>query len=163
MMRAVMLAVATLALCATAAVAQEGTRTATATFSATVPEVLSIASANNFTFASATEADFTAGYMSSTGGPTLTHRGNVNYKITAEAAAATLAGPGGTSKSVGDVSLTGGSAGTTALSPGAAVTIHTRNAGGTTTTDVGARMALSYATDVPGTYTTMITFTIAAQ
>src|SRR5690242_12759184 len=46
-----------------------------------ITSVLFLSSSGSFTFPAATDAVYTAGLLSSTAGPTLTHRANVPYLI----------------------------------------------------------------------------------
>jgi spore coat protein U-like protein len=159
MRRIVLFAVALVALSAAGAAAQT---TATAGLSATLPEVLAISSSGSFDFGTVSQADYDNLFAATTSGPSLTHRGNVAYYITAEAAAATLSG-GSNVKPASDVAIYGGSAGTVSLNGTTPVTIHSAAAGSPAAMPVGARLALSYANDPPGTYSTTITFTILKQ
>lgn len=166
---------ATLSLMAapTAARAQ----TASVAVSITVNPVIFISAAGGFSFNAPTDGDYTTGYTSSTAGPTLTHRGNVPYKISIQAQAGSTMTfsnyPGRTdanpAKAVGDLTLrptTGGTAGSL-VALGAAGTptdFYSRaTKGGSLDTSVDARLALSYANDPPGTYGTTVVFTIVAQ
>ncbi len=144
--------------------------------SITVAPVVFISSSGSFTFNTVADADYMAGYMTSTSGPTLSHRANVPYKITMQPSAATLVfspygarsdvDPGKSSNDLSIRGTTGGVAGAfVQFGPGGTqadfLTRPTRGAPQTTTLD--ARLALSYANDPPGTYKTTITFTIIAQ
>ncbi len=142
-------------------------------FTAVVPPIISFTwNSQNFTFNQATDGDYTAGYMASITGPSFTHHANVPYKISAQAAAATLGfAPFGArtdtdpNKPIGNVTLyyTGATSGNFALS-NSATDFYTRAARGTDlSTALTARMSLNLANDPPGTYTTNITFTMVAQ
>src|SRR5690606_17938721 len=69
-----------LALVVTSVSAQA--QTATAAVSIEVAPVLSISSTGNFAFPVAGDAEYQAGSVASTAGPTLSHRANVPYEIT---------------------------------------------------------------------------------
>ena len=146
--------------------------------SITVPTILQI-SGNGLSigFAQATDADYQAGYASSTSGPTLQHRGNVPYKITIQAQSGGVmafvpdAGSTDPSKPVGDLMLraTTGAELTSYMPVGAAGTalpLYTRSGsgkGGTLFTQIDAQLLLDYSKDPPGTYSTTVVFTIVPQ
>jgi hypothetical protein len=151
-------------------------QTATAAVSIQVAPVLAISSSGAFTFPVADDAHYQAGEVVSISGPTLTHRGNVPYRITIEAqsgsefaftpaAGRTDADP---AKPVSDLTVQATFGGTDADAAvgaaGAANTFFTRAArGGNLSAPLTTRMALSYEDDPPGTYATTILFTMVAQ
>ena len=167
-------AVAGLALLGMTAGAQA--QTATSAVSVSVAPVLVMNTSGSFTFPAATDAAYTAGSLASSAGPTLTHRANVPYKITIEAqsgsalAFANYAGRTDTdpSKPIGDLSIESTINGTPTSSAvgasGSAADFYTRAArGGTLSSALTARLALDYANDPPGTYSTTVVFTMVAQ
>lgn len=152
-------------------------QTASIGVSIAVNPVLFLSAAGSFTFNTPTDGDYTAGFVSSSAGPTLTHRGNVPYKITIQAqTGSTMSFAPYTGRSdadplkpVGALSLrptTGGPPGTPVAlgAAGFPADFYTRaSKGGTLNTTVDAQLVLSYANDPPGTYSTTVVFTIVAQ
>lgn len=167
-----MIAAAGVLLAGTAVQAQ----TATAAVSIQIAPVLVISSAGSFSFPAAGDAQYSAGYIESTSGPTLTHRANVPYTITVAAqsgstlsfanyAGRTDANP---NKPVSDLSILSTIGGTAANAvvgnAGSANNLYTRaTRGGNLSSAMTARMALDYANDPPGTYSTTVVFTMVAQ
>src|SRR5690606_37946005 len=151
-------------------------QTATAAVSIQVAPVLAISSSGAFTFPVADDAHYQAGEVVSISGPTLTHRGNVPYRITIEAqsgsefaftpaAGRTDADP---AKPVSDLTGQPTFGGTDAdAAVGAAGAASTRctlaGRGGSLTARLTARTALSYEDDPPGTYAPPILFSTVAQ
>ena len=152
-------------------------QSATVGVSISVNPVLFLSAGGPFTFNAPTDGDYTTGYASSAAGPTLTHRGNVPYKITIQAqtgATMTFANYGtrtdaNPNKPVTDLKLQGNTGGAltgyVALgAQGAPADLYSRSSkGGTLNTTVDGQLALSYTNDPPGTYGTTIVFTIVAQ
>ncbi len=151
-------------------------QTATAAVSIQIAPVLVISSSGNFSFPAATDGAYTAGYIESSAGPTLSHRANVPYKITVAAqAGATLAftnyagrSDADPNKPVTDLSILSTIGGTPASAAvaqaGSANDFYTRpTSGGDQSSMLTARMALDYAADPPGTYETTVVFTMVAQ
>lgn len=152
-------------------------QTATAAVSITVAPVLAISSSGSFTFPTADDSHYTAGEVVSTGGPTLSHRGNVPYDITVEAQTGSAFGftpdasqpmEADPNKPVSDLTIDadfGGTAASAAVggagSPNAFFSRAAR--GGNVSDELTARMALSYDNDPPGVYTTTVVFTIIAN
>ncbi len=161
----ILLAAAALGVSAT----QASSQTVTAGFSATIPQILDIqTNANDYTFNAASTTDYTNGYMPAITWPTLTTKGNVNYKVTTQATAATLSAAPGTAwqnKPAGDVKLDDGTNryGVALGTPATPTNLFTTTASDTKTTVVRAHMNIAYATDLPGTYSTVVTFTIASN
>jgi hypothetical protein len=170
---AIAAAVAALTLAPAAARAQTGT----ATVQISIPTLLTLSvSPTTFGFPAVTDAEYTAGYVGSSSGPTLTHRGNVPYRITINAQGGatnmTFTPAVGRSdadpnKPVGDVTLqatTQGVPGSWTTLTSAPVDFIDRAARGPTqTSTLAARLALSYTNDPPGTYVTTVVFTMVAQ
>lgn len=163
-----------LALIATSIGAQAQTVTSDVTVQ--VGEVLAISATGLFAFPTADDSHYTAGYVESTSGPTLTHRANVPYVITLAAqTGSTLgftaaAGRSDTdpSKPVSDLSILSTISGTPVDvevgAAGAANDFYTRAArGGNLASGLVGRLALDYANDPPGTYSTTVVFTMVAQ
>ncbi len=144
--------------------------------SITINPVLYLSSTGSFAFPAPGDAHYTAGYVPSSSGPTLTHHGNVPYRITIAAQTgstlgfAALAGrsDANPNRPTTDLTLqatTGGSGGGyVQLAPaGSSNTLYTRSsAGGDLQSLVDARLALGWTTNPPGTYTTTVVFTIIA-
>lgn len=144
----------------------------------TIPTILQITTnGSSIGFPNATDADYVAGYASSSSGPTLTHRGNVPYGITIQALSGSTLQfvPDGAHpavdplKPVGDLRLraTTGGAATAYVQVGAAaspVMLYSRGSrGGSLDSVIDARLALDYSKDPPGSYSTTVVFTIVAQ
>ena len=172
-------AVAAVALMlAPAAARAQGPAPATVAVTINIPAVLYLGCTApcSFTFPDADDAAYQAGLLASSSGPTLTHRGNVPYRITIGAQTGTTLGfanlTGRTdpdpNRPTTDLTLratTGASVGGyTQLAPaGSSNTLYTRSsAGGNQQSTIDARLALGYATNPPGQYTTIVVFTIVA-
>lgn len=168
------LLITTAALLASSAAAQA--QSATAAVSISIAPVLVISSSGAFSFPVASDAHYTAGYIESTSGPTLTHRANVPYKITVAAqTGSTLSFTNYTGRSDTDpnkpvssltmLSTIGGTAVSAAVGDaGAGNDLYTRaTRGGSLSSSLTARLALDYANDPPGTYSTTVVFTMVAQ
>lgn len=163
-----------LALVLTTASAQA--QSTTAAVSIQINPVLAISSDGAFTFPVAGDAEYEAGEVVSTAGPSLTHRGNVPYVITVAAqsgsafsftpsAGRTDVDPG---KPVSDLTITGDFGGTSASAAvgaaGSANNLWTRPArGGNIVSPISASMAIGYDSTPPGTYETTVVFTMVAQ
>lgn len=172
LMRSLMIAAAAVLMTGAAAQAQ----TATAAVSIQIAPVLVISSSGSFSFPAAGDAEYSAGYVESTSGPTLTHRANVPYTITVAAQSGTTlsfsnyagrsdANP---NKPVSDLSMLSTIGGTPVNAvvgnAGSANDLYTRaTRGGNLASVLTARMALDYANDPPGTYSTTVVFTMVAQ
>ena len=163
-----------LALVVTSVSAQA--QTATAAVSIEVAPVLAINSTGSFNFPVAGDAEYQAGQVVSTAGPTLTHRANVPYEITIAAQSgsnfAFTTAPGRSdadpNKPVSDLTISanfGGAAASAAVGgAGAANPFFDRaTRGGDLSSALSASMALSYEDDPPGTYQTTVVFTMVAQ
>ncbi len=151
-------------------------QTATAAVSIEVAPVLAISSTGAFTFPVADDAQYQAGEVVSTAGPSLAHRGNVPYEITVAAQSGTAftfspatgrtdADP---NKPVSDLTVSadfgGAAASATVGAAGSTNTFFTRaTRGGNLSSPLTASMALNYDDDPPGTYQTTIVFTMVAQ
>jgi hypothetical protein len=144
------------------------------TLSATLLPVVEFTGiAGTFDFGNLGLAAYNAGTAATTGAVTLTHHGNVPYTVTVNAEADALGfvpsnGDADPTKPVSDVTIhqtTGGAPADVDLAgPGSPATLYQRlNRGGDLTTSMTADMALSYANDPPGAYTSTIYFTIAAD
>jgi hypothetical protein len=151
-------------------------QTATVGVSVEIAPVVAIGATGVFSFPAATEAAYDAGYLESTAGPSLAHRGNVPYRVTLQAQAGSTfdftnysgrsdANP---NKPVGDLRLLS-TIGTTAVDvalpeAGSPADFYTRaTRGGLQSSTLTARLALDWDNDPPGTYSTTVVFTIVAQ
>ncbi len=144
--------------------------------SITIEPVLYLSSTGSFAFPTAGEAHYAAGYLPSSSGPTLTHHGNVPYRITIAAQTGStigftaLTGRSDTNPNrlTTDLTLqatTSGAAGgyVPLAAAGSSNTLYTRSAAGSDLQSlVDARLALGWTTNPPGTYTTTVVFTIIA-
>ncbi len=141
----------------------------------TIPQVLFMdcPAPCTFTWPTATDASYTAGFLSSSAGPSLNHRGNLPYVLTMQASQANLnyAPLAGRSdpnpnRPVSDLKLratTGGIGGSQQTLSTTPVQLYSRATQGPTQTSVlDAQLALSYADNPAGTYSINVTFTIAA-
>ena len=168
------LLITTAALCASSAAVQA--QSATAAVSISIAPVLVISSSGSFSFPVAGDAHYTAGYIESTSGPTLSHRANVPYKITIAAQSGSALGfvnyagrsDVNPNKPVSDLSILSTISGTPVSSAvgsaGADNDLYTRaTRGGNLSSALTARLALDYANDPPGTYSTTVVFTMVAQ
>ncbi len=158
-----------------AASAVSAQTTGTAAMSATIPSILYINVTGSYAFptdAASWEAGFTAGTVAASGNATISHRANVPYKISIEASGATLGLTGaapadaGYAKATTDFQIrpvagTGSYIGLGAQ--GAGAQLLTRARGATVTTTTEAQLNVNIANDVPGTYSTTVTFTIASN
>ncbi len=150
--------------------------TATVPVSITIEAVLSLSSTGAFVFPVAGEAEYQAGFVGSTSGPTLTHHGNIPYRITIAAQTGSTLGfspmtgrsDANPNRPTTDLSLqatTSGSGGGYVQLPGAGSsnTLYTRNSAGPDLQSlVDGRLALGWSRNPPGTYTTTVVFTIIA-
>lgn len=163
-----------LALVLTSATVQA--QSATAAVSIQIAPVLAISSTGAFVFPVVSDAEYQAGMVNSTSGPTLTHRGNVPYVITIAAQSGSTfsftPSAGRTDddplKPVGHLTLTGDFGGTSASAAlgaaGSANNLWTRNTrGGNIDSDISASLAINYDNAAAGTYATTVVFTIVAQ
>jgi hypothetical protein len=168
------LLIVSVALCATGTAAQAQSATAAVTIS--IAPVLVISSSGAFSFPVAGDAHYTAGYIESTSGPTLTHRANVPYKITVAAQSGSTLGftnytgrvdadPNKPVSSLSMLSTIGGTPVNAVVGDaGAGNDLYTRaTRGGNLSSALTARLALDYANDPPGTYSTTVVFTMVAQ
>ncbi len=141
--------------------------TITASLSATVPAILYLESnGTNYTFNDATLADYNGGFMSSVSQPTLGHKGNVPYIVTAKAASINFSPfhTGDTrTKPVGEILLTGGAGYSNVPVTVSGATIDSRVQGEYSGIAVPAKLNLSWFNDPAGTYSTTITFTIISN
>ncbi len=160
-----------LALLATSAAAHAQNEV-TSPISVTVQEVLAISATGSFTFDPADDADYTASYVESTSGPTLSHRGNVPYSITLSAQSGSELVYVGTetdpNKPISDLSILSDIGGTPVdVDVGPAGTpadfFDRAAAGGDLSSALTARLALDYANTPPGTYSTTVVFTMVAN
>ncbi len=137
----------------------DGTNSCTidATVSVTVPTILHLSEdLSAYTFATVTAADLDAGGITDSGHPTLTGKGNVDFRLLARAAAATFGG--GAGKSVNDMTVAG-----TALNGTTDVQIGSGARGSTATTVAATgHIAFNWDNATASTYTTTITFTIVS-
>jgi hypothetical protein len=151
-------------------------QTATAGVSVDVGSILVISTSGSFGFPAADDSHYQGGYIESTSGPTLEHRANVPYKITLAAqSGSTLSFANATgrtdtdpNKPIGDLSVLstiGGTPVNVAVgAAGSAADFYNRAARGSTQSSaLSARLALDYANDPPGTYSSTIVFTMVAQ
>ena len=163
-----------LALLVTSAAAHA--QTATSAVSVEVAPVLAISTSGAFAFPTADDSHYSTGYVESTSGPTLEHRGNVPYKITlaAQSGSALAFSPASgrsdpdPNKPIGDLTIQSTISGTgvdvAVGAAGSANDFYTRAArGGNLSSTLAARMALDYDNDPPGTYSTTVVFTMIAQ
>jgi len=127
--------------------------------SATVPTVarLSITSTTT-TLNAPLAADFgTAGGVNS-GGPTLNVKANVGYTLTSSAAAATWTGPAGSSKPATDLKMNVDGGGNVVLgvvgTSGVATATHDYV--------IAYNTIYNWTTDIPGTYTLVVNYTLTA-
>ncbi len=150
-------------------------QTATAAVTINVAPVLAISSSGSFTFPTADDSHYAAGEVVSTSGPTLEHRGNVPYRITVEAQSGSTFGfspAAGRSdadplKPVSELMVEadfGTPASAAVGGAGSPNDFFTRaSRGGNLSDQLTARMALDYADDPPGVYTTTVVFTMIAN
>ena len=163
MKRILIVAFAALALGATVASAQT---TATASIAVTVPAMLKITSDGaDIAFAAITATNIELSEtVSSTGGPTLTTKGNIAYKVTATAPDFTMANPlsvadaGAYVKPASDASV---KVGATTKTIDAGTALYTR-ARGTSVDPVSGTLKINLA-DPAADFSTVVTFTIAAN
>jgi hypothetical protein len=172
-MRKAVIAVAALVVTGASAA---GAQTAAVAVEVTVPTILVLSSTGGFTFPSVTESAYDAQQLESTSGPTLSHRANVPYRITINAqsggtfgfVAAAGRSDADPNKPVGDLRLLaefGGAAVNAQLgAQGSPTDWYTRATRGPLESgEVTARLALDWELDAPGTYSTVVVFTMVAQ
>jgi hypothetical protein len=149
--------------------------TGTAAMSATIPSILYISVTGAYAFptdAPTWEAGFEAGMIAASGNASISHRANVPYKVTIEASGAALALTGAATADAAYAKATtdflirpvAGSGTYVGLgAQGAAAELLTRSRGALVTTTTEAKLNVNIANDVPGTYSTTVTFTIASN
>jgi hypothetical protein len=131
------------------------------------------------TFAAPTETDFNAGFINASNSSLVGYAGNVRHSVVIWSAAAAMTGSAGTSltdvvnptKAVADfkwstdnyVTTPGVIASSTSATGGKVVTQAARGDHRAPGTTVKYRMALSYATDTPGTYALNFNYTVIAD
>jgi hypothetical protein len=160
----ILLAAAVLCALAPATGFAQTTRTATATI--TIPTVLFLdVTGTAINFANPTDAEFTAGVITTGTTSALTHRGNVVHNVTVHASTAAMLVSGTPSaKSASDLewSLNGGT--WAGLSTTAATVVSAAAAGAHSgASTVSYRMNLNLANDVPATYTLGFVYSVVAN
>ncbi len=164
MKRILILAIAWLALSAVAAAAQAPSQTATANLSITIPSMLKITNnTGDWIMPAITTTDVDNGAtITSTNALDIETKGNTAFKVTVTAPnfafTELYAGDAGYVKSANTASVTVGGT-TVALNSGTSLFTHTK---GTWNDNATASLTLTLS-DPPGAYTTLVTFTIAAN
>jgi hypothetical protein len=131
----------------------------TNTVSATVPTVARLGITSTTTTLNAPlAADFATAAGVNSNGPTLNVRANAGYTLTASAAAPTWTGPSGSSKPATDLKMNVDGAGNVALGQVGTSSVATA----TTDYVIAYNTIYNWTTDIPGTYSLVVNYTLTA-